>query len=118
MLRVSRHLLRFEERGLLLGWGFIWCISGVSARIWFGSGIPPTLSVVGVRSALSLPLRFSTPVGIRVQPVLQRISGEPEDWSREDRVEQTPTTESVGGIPLSSQTRSRDTRNAPNEAPP
>ncbi|KAH9990728.1 hypothetical protein BJV77DRAFT_1150934 [Russula vinacea] len=44
---------------LLLWWGFVWCIPGVSARIWFGSGIPPTLSVVGVRSTLSPPLRFS-----------------------------------------------------------
>ena len=70
---MSRHLLRFEAHGLLLGWGFVWCIPGVSARIWFGSGIPPTLSVVGVHSTLSPPLRFSAPVGIRVQPVLQRI---------------------------------------------
>ena len=74
MLRVSRHLLRFEARGLLLGWGFVWCIPGVSARIWFGSGIPLTLSVIGVRSALSPLLWFSAPVGIHVQPVLQRIS--------------------------------------------
>ena len=43
-------------------------------RVWLESGIPPTLSVVGVRSALSPPLRFSAPVGIRVQPVLRRIS--------------------------------------------
>ena len=51
-----------------------WCIPGVSARIWFGSGIPPALSVVGIRSALSPLLWFSAPVGIRVQPVLQHIS--------------------------------------------
>ena len=44
-------------------------------RVWLESGIPPTLSVVGVCSALSPPLWFSAPVGIRVQPVLQRISG-------------------------------------------
>ena len=43
-------------------------------RVWLESGIPPTLSVVGIRSALSPPLRFSAPVGIRVQLVLQRIS--------------------------------------------
>ena len=42
----------------------------------------------------------------------------PEDRSGGDRVERTPTTESIGGIPLSSQTRSRDTRNLLNEAPP
>ena len=43
-------------------------------QVWLESGIPPMLSVVGVRSALSPPLRFSAPVGIRVQPVLQRIT--------------------------------------------
>ena len=89
-LRASRHLLCFEAHRLLLGWGFVWCIPGVSARIWFGSGIPPTFSVIGVCSTLSPPLRFSgspvlrlsgspvlrfsAPVGIRVQPVLQRIT--------------------------------------------
>ena len=43
-------------------------------RVWLESGIPPTLSVVGVRSTLSPPLWFSALVGIRVQPVLQRIN--------------------------------------------
>ena len=41
-----------------------------------------------------------------------------EEWNRGDRVEQTPTSESIGGIPLSSQIQSRDARNASNEAPP
>ena len=43
-------------------------------RVWLESGIPPTLSVVGVCSALSPPLWFSALVGIHVQPVLQCIS--------------------------------------------
>ena len=72
MLRVSQHLLRFEEHGLLLGWGLVWCIPGVSARVWFGSGIPPTLSVVGIRSALSPPLRSSSSPVLRSEYVYSR----------------------------------------------
>ena len=34
-------------------------------RVWLESGIPPTLSVVGVRSALSPPLQFSGSLVLR-----------------------------------------------------
>ena len=62
-------------------------------------------------SSRSIPL-------IRCSTGCTRIPTGAENRSGGDRAERTPTTESVGGIPLSSQTRSRDTRNAPNEAPP
>jgi hypothetical protein len=77
-LRASRHLLRFEAHRLLLGWGFVWCIPGVFARIWFGSGIPPTFSVVGVCSTLSPPLQFSGSLVLQLSgsPALQ-FSGSP-----------------------------------------
>ena len=55
---------------------------------------------------------------IRCSTGCTRIPTGAENRSGGDRAERTPMTESVGGIPLSSQTRSRDTRNAPNEAPP
>ena len=64
------------------------------------------------------PSHFADPSYVRTGDTLQHRLYTYSDRSGGDRAEQTPMTESVGGIPLSSQTRSRDTRNAPNEAPP